>query len=422
MKGHGTGLARIEKAGIFFLTLFSFCLPLHQKWSTIILFILVIISLPLKKKRVNYWNLSFFLPPLLYVLMAISLLYSENLDLRFLEHRASLLAFPIIYSAMDLTRRKQLQLFNAFIYGCASAVLICYGNAIFNSFSILDGSVVFKPVINDEFSFMYSVIRDGNYFFSSHFSIFHQSTYFAFYLNVAIAIILAFSMWKKNKIFFALLFIFPLVVFQLSSKINLLICGLVFVVYGVRRINSTFARSVFIVIILVITSLLIVKNPRTKVLLDTTLEKGLKIEPSERYGYTLRLMSWDAAVSVILSHPIVGVGIGDTQMELNKVYMAKGYEQPLKEELNAHNQFLQITLACGILGLLVLICMLREIYRKLKLCSDTGMAFFYYSFLFVITLNFLFESYLNRYSGISCFGFFYYLLIRNDKKSKVDDD
>ncbi|TMM58951.1 O-antigen ligase family protein [Maribacter algarum] len=413
------GLERLEKTRIFLLVLLAFCMPLHQKWSTIVLLALVVVSLVSKKHKATFWSLPFLLPPILYLMIALSLLYSERMEFRYLEQRASLMAFPIIFSASRLTSKDRVKLFEYFVLGCALAVLICFGNAFYNSFSIIDGELIFKPVVNDAFSFMYSVVRDGNYFFSSHFSVFHQTTYFAIYLNTAIAIILAFSLWKKSKIHFILLLLFPLVIFQLSSKISLLICGLIYVVYGLSRIGNKVYKGLFVAIIFSIGTLFLLQNPRSKIMIETLFERGFTIEPSERYGYSLRLMSWDAALYVASKNPFLGVGVGDTQKELNAVYESKGYTQPLKEELNAHNQFLQIALVCGVVGVLIFIWLLWNLIRKSRLSNTPNNRLFNLLFLIMITLSFLFESVLNRFSGISFFFFFYYLIITQEERKTM---
>lgn len=400
-----------KKATIVLVFLFAFSLPLHQKWSTFTLLILVVISLVQKTNKTVLWTVPFLLPPLLYLIMAISLLYSEQMEFRYLEQRASLIAFPIIFSIARLTKREMFKILEYFTWGCFLAIFVCYVNAFYNSLSLIDGELVFKPVINEEFSFLYSVVRDGNYFFSSYFSIFHQSTYFATYLNAAIAVILAFSLWKKNKIYFFFLALFPLVIFQLSSKISIVICGLIFIVYCIYRIKNIRYRGLFLILFFSITTLLIFINPRSRIMIETISERGLKIEPEERYGYNLRLMSWNAAISVIYKNPVFGVGIGDTQREINKVYKKKGYTQPLKENLNTHNQFLQTTIECGALGLFMIILMLTLGFKQSKFNRDSGMAFLALIYFLIITMNFMFESFLNRYSGISFFSFFYYLMI-----------
>lgn len=417
------GGERLEKTRISLLVLLVFCMPLHQKLTTLVILVLVAVSLFSKKHKTIYWNLSFLLPSLLYIMIALSLLYSEQMEFRYLEQRASLLAFPIIISASRLTSKDRDKLFEYFVWGCTLAVLICYGNAFYNSFSIIDGELIFKPVVNDAFSFMYSVVRDGNYFFSSHFSVFHQTTYFAIYLNTAIAIILAFSLWKKSKIHFFLLLLFTLVIFQLSSKISLLICGLIFITYGLSRIRNALYKGLFVAVVFSIGTVFILKNPRSKIMIETLLEKGFTIDPNERYGYSLRLMSWDAALKVASKNPFLGVGVGDTQKELNAVYATKGYNQPLKEELNAHNQFLQIALVCGIVGVLIFIGLLWNLVRKTRLSNASNNRLFNLLFLIMITLSFLFESVLNRFSGISFFFFFYYLIItQEEQKTMVNGD
>lgn len=406
---------RLEKIRIFLLALFAFCLPLNQKWSTLILLALVAVLLLMKKEKAIFWNLTFLLPPLLYVVIILSLFYSEQFEFRYLEQRASLIAFPIIFSTSRLLQKERIKVFNYFVWGCTLAIVMCYLNAFYNSISIINGDIVFKPVVNDEFSFMYSVVRDGNYFFSSLFSLFHQTTYFALYLNVAIAIILAFTLWKKSKIYYFFLFLFPMVIFQLSSKISLIICVIVFMAYGLSKPQKYLHKVIFIVVFCAVGTLFTLKNPRVKIMAETLIERGITIEPSERYGYSLRLMSWDAALTVYSKNPIIGVGVGDTQTELNQVYADKGYVQPLKEELNAHNQFLQTMLVGGSIGLLVLLGILWSIFQKVRSSHFNSYKFFNTLFLIMITLSFMLESVLNRYSGISLFFFFYYLIITQEQ-------
>jgi O-antigen ligase len=410
---------RLEKIRIFLLSSFAFCLPLNQKWSTLILLALVAILLLMKKEKVIFWNLTFLLPPLLYLVIVASLFYSDQFEFRYLEQRASLIAFPIIFSAARLIKEDRIKVFKYFVWGCALAILMCYLNAFYNSISIVNGSVIFKPVVNDQFSFMYSVVRDGNYFFSSWFSLFHQTTYFALYLNASIAIILAFSLWKKNKANYFFLLLFPMVIFQLSSKIGLIICGMIFMIYGLSKLQKIVYKGLFVTVFLAIGTLFILKNPRVKIMTETLMERGITIEPSERYGYSLRLMSWDAALTVFYKNPIIGVGVGDTQAELNQVYANKGYIQPLKEKLNAHNQFLQTMLVGGSIGLIVLLGILWSIFHKVRTSKFNNYKFFNTLFLIMITLSFMLESVLNRYSGISFFFFFYYLIITQEQYKSI---
>lgn len=395
---------------VFLIMLYAFCIPLHQKWSTLILVFLVAVSLPFIKKEKLFYRKFIVLPVLLYLLISISLLYSEQIELRYLLQRASLIAFPIVFSSIEQEQGFQQKIAEYFVLGCVAAILICFGMAFYNSFSVVNGEILFKPIVNDEFSFLYSVVRDGNYFFSSHFSIFHQTTYFAIYLNCGIAAILAFSLWKKRKVYLFLLILFLVVIFQLSAKVGMLTTGVIFLIYGLQKTDKIWAKAFLFLTVTVLAVFFISKNPRGRAMVNEFKQNGFSVAPDERYGYGLRLLSWDAALEVILKSQPFGVGIGDTQLELDKIYLKKGYTKPLKEHFNAHNQFLQILLATGICGLIVLMLMLWELYKKANGSNKQDVRLFSILFLTLITLAFSFESVLNRYSGISFFVFFYLLI------------
>jgi hypothetical protein len=68
------------------------------------------------------------------------------------------------------------------------------------------------------------------------------------------------------------------------------------------------------------------------------------------HSFTMRFYFWKAAWKSIMTHPLTGVGTGDVQSELNKVYIET--QSPLNTTwyLRPHNQFLTITVALGIFG------------------------------------------------------------------------
>ena len=52
-----------------------------------------------------------------------------------------------------------------------------------------------------------------------------------------------------------------------------------------------------------------------------------------RYGFSTRLLSWDAAISLIKERPVFGYGHANAKGVLNKKYEEKGYIFPLKRKL-----------------------------------------------------------------------------------------
>lgn len=406
---------KIERIKTTLLFVFSFCLPLFQKLSTITLVLLIVVSLFDEKDRSKYKNIAFLLPIILYILIAISIFNGSELEFKYLEQRASLIVIPIIFFAKSINEEILLKVLKYFVQGCFLGVLICFVNSINNSLLLEDGDWVFQPVVNKEFSFFYSVVRDGNYFFSSFFSIFHETIYYAIYINTAIAIILSLQLWKRNMLYICVLLVFTLTIFQLSSKIGIITCFVIYCIYALLRLRKKRWKFLFIIFIAMLGVISFKYNPRGKVMVDKLIQNGIVIDPSERFGYQLRLMSWDSAIDIIKENPVLGVGVNNTQPQLNKQYEFKGYKMPFTNRFNAHNQFLQIYLEIGILGVLGIFLML---YILIKKFHTSNIMFFKISFLVILFLSFLFESVLNRYSGISYITFFYCVIISHKKMQK----
>lgn len=78
-----------------------------------------------------------------------------------------------------------------------------------------------------------------------------------------------------------------------------------------------------------------------------------------------RLLSMKLGVQVGLENPIVGVGSGDVQDEMNKVYKNEYPDIDKNNWLIPHNQFVYIYTALGIVGLLVFIgCLLYPLFNR----------------------------------------------------------
>ncbi|USD26665.1 O-antigen ligase family protein [Flagellimonas marinaquae] len=401
----------VLKAQYFTLYAFAFTLPLHQKISTLILVLLSVLSLLRLNRKIDFGIPSYIFPVALYILVGLSLLYSESFEFKYLENRASLITFPLIFLTLKLDNVIVVRILKYFVLGCLTAIVCCYLNAFNNSLEWSGGRLVFRPLVNEDFSFFYAVVRDGNYFFAKHFSIFHDTIYFSLYLNTAIAIILSHSVKKSgfNKWNILALFLLTLVVFQLSSKMGIIICFILFTLFLFIKLKDLKLKILIPLLIIILGSVFLVKNPRGKVMVETFIEKGLTIDPENRFGYGLRLMSWDAAISIIEGNLLFGVGVADAQKELNKTYKVKGYTTPLKQNLNVHNGFLQILLECGLLGLFALLAIFIGFLHALF--SIPSKQLFNLFLLIILGLGFLFESMLNRFSGISFVMLFYCLLV-----------
>jgi len=72
-------------------------------------------------------------------------------------------------------------------------------------------------------------------------------------------------------------------------------------------------------------------------------------------GLTTRLAQWESSLSIIKQSPLLGVGPGDVQDELQTVYKKNFLKYSYRDRLNAHNQYFQTCLGLGLVGLSVLL-------------------------------------------------------------------
>ena len=102
----------------------------------------------------------------------------------------------------------------------------------------------------------------------------------------------------------------------------------------------------------------------------------------------------------------MGVGTGDVKDVLLQKYQEKGITNAYLLRLNAHNQYLQTTIALGILGLLVVLgCLFLPLYEALR--QKNILVFL---FILIVAFNLLVESMFERQAGIVFYSFFNALL------------
>ncbi len=122
-------------------------------------------------------------------------------------------------------------------------------------------------------------------------------------------------------------------------------------------------------------------------------------------GRIMREEIWSCAITLIKQKPIFGYGYNNVQEELNFCYENTS-EHPVlyrgKSKKNAHNQFFQITLASGLIGLFAFLFLLSYSIVKSVIKKDILL----FSFITFAVLCFLSESHLERNHTIFIFYFF----------------
>jgi len=118
--------------------------------------------------------------------------------------------------------------------------------------------------------------------------------------------------------------------------------------------------------------------------------------PEQIGGSTVgRLQAWEAASAVMARHPF-GVGTGDVESQLARKYEDIGAKYAAKHGMNAHNAYLQAGVAFGWVGLLLLVIWWGVVaWTALRRHQELAMAFSALALWFACT-----ESVLELQSGV----------------------
>jgi hypothetical protein len=126
-------------------------------------------------------------------------------------------------------------------------------------------------------------------------------------------------------------------------------------------------------------------------------------------GHSLvqRFEFWKAALGIIKENPVLGVGTGDAKIAYAEQY--KKINSPLDEahRLRAHNQFLAVTVATGVIGLIVFLFSLFYPLLAQKKYKD----YYYLVFFVIVFISMFTEDTLETQAGITFFTFFNSLLL-----------
>ena len=394
----------------YLILLLAFVIPFHNR---VVAAVIALIGLNwilefnfrekfmrLKQSRRKCYLLSF---GILYLMYGLGVFYSSNLDAPYvgayanMEEKLSLLVFPLLFSTIT---------FDAFNNNYFRRILDFFiaGNLI-NGFLLLAISYSdYLQGAGDVTSFYYTHLAHGR----------HPS-YLALYFAFSIAILIqrliqhAGGYSKKHYFQMALILIFQVFVVLLSSKAGILslalLYGIVFM-YLLLKKRLYPLRKLFIPFLLMgsffITLLPFPHAYGRFITVKSSIENAKEIPAETKESSAERILIWKSTWGVIEENPVFGVGTGDVKDALMEGYQANHVQGAINDKLNAHNQYLQITVALGIFGLILLLLSLTiPLYFSFR-----KNALLYILFLLLIGFNFLFESMLERQAGVVFYAFF----------------
>lgn len=354
------------------------------------------------------------LPILVYAIHLLSLVTSTNFSgaVFDLQLKLSILLLPILFPFQRLNYAKNLRKFLlTFIIGCVVASLYYLGYACYRSFSIVNSVLVFNPV---------PAYWWNNYFLSYELSYLIHPSYFALYILVALLIVgLEVKRWWRKTLVVRVVSIGAVTVLMvtlilLQSRAGIL--GLVLLgaalfvkfIIGSKRYFLGVAIMVMMFFLVFIVLSRFNRMMYTAKSLETAALTGLQ-NPNKEDGTTIRIWIWTSALSIIMDHPIFGVGTGDVRNELQKQYKLRGMTTSAQFRHNAHNEYLETWLGTGIFGLLALLAMiLLPLWVGIKKGD-----WLVVGFLSLCSVSFMFESMLNTIAGVGFFAIFYTILVSN---------
>lgn len=262
----------------------------------------------------------------------------------------------------------------------------------------------------------------------SEFSRFMHVGYISMYLNFCMVYTMN-HLTSNRKLFFKntnsdvwVIFILAIVFqFVVANKTGIItaiilllyLCGDYFIRLKKPGIFISIALAIIIIPLLFT---LIVPGLRARVEQTAKEFRGEKLTINEAQSVNIRKQIWKEAWDLGLQKPFIGYGAGDVNDELMKRYSAHHIEFARKEHLNAHNQFLQTWLSCGILGVMAL-CSLFLLLMPFHQFENHQVIF---AFLLIILLMMLTESIFERQAATVFFSLVTCLLtISFSKKTTI---
>lgn len=125
------------------------------------------------------------------------------------------------------------------------------------------------------------------------------------------------------------------------------------------------------------------------------------------HSLTMRFEFWKAAINLIKENPLFGVGVGDVNIKMKEQYVKMNSPLDSKWRLRAHNQYLSIGVASGVLGMcFFVIVLIFPFFVNIR-----SHRFFYIVFFIISIISMLSEDLLETQAGVTFFMFFWSLFL-----------
>ena len=230
---------------------------------------------------------------------------------------------------------------------------------------------------------------------------------------------------KYTKGYLLLIFPFILIIwlFLISSRMPILamVVALFYTIFLNKNINLKSQLSLVFFTLLFLGLGYTLFTP-LRVRVDEVFKSKFEFptESNDSYNYTsvnIRNGIYSCAYYISKNNLVLGVGIGDSQAELNACYSDKiGAKIYTWRDYNTHNQYLYFLVATGLIGLFLFLAVLVLNWRVAIINNNQ----LYLYFITVVSIVALTENILSRADGVMFFAFFGGLFLFNIKE--LDDN
>jgi O-antigen ligase len=367
----------------FFLGLHAATIPFNRTLSIVLLGIYGLLWLKDASFRVKFEMLKrhalVLLPTLVFCLYGLSLLYSTEKDFFILEKRAFLFIVPILIASTSITQKQSIVILKLFILGCSLLTIL----------SIIQ-AIRFYSLPTEHFTLEHLPHQLSSLFHAPYYSLFLVlSNYFILFISYQRQKALG---WKILLIIF-----FSLFILVLSSR-TALACNIILLLsYSYFQISSKYRAKVLFAALAGLISMLFIAfqyYPHFQKRLTGVSEVG--------NGISERLTVYKASAEVIYTNIFLGVGVGDVETEMHKIFDQWNLPEDFYE-LNPHNEYLYTWASTGLVGLCVFLFMLLyPVWLSFKKAK-----YIYAAFYIIFAFGFMTEVLLSRFWGVACFSLFY---------------
>ena len=417
----------LHKLNYFFFLLFVFALPFKDNYLPTILVLWVFTWLlegNLKQKFLAFqYKESLFIALAFYFLLYITALFQTgNLQegIKYIQHNLSILFFPLIISGSNKLIKKNIKIILwVFVLGTLISSLYMIFHALYVNIHFENGVWAIKlsswEGFSEKYTFFELINNRTNNFSYRYLSYYIHPSYFSMYVLFSIIILVNFLRIKliRKKIYLTVVSIvilfFVLLIYLLQSKAGFIAFTvnsffvIVFEIYRKKQ-KRYFFTGIIILSVGITFALLSIRMQTILEQTDSILKQPDKIELKKM---DVRFQTNYAALQIIKENFWFGVGPANMYDELKKQFKKYGFEKAAEERLNAHNQYLETFAGLGIFGFLSLMYIIIGGF----VYAYKHKHYLLFFLLLILSVNFLFESMLNRINGILFMMLFYSLFV-----------